>query len=114
MKKDKQAFFFDEWIYFLLMLLWVNNYLMAIACLVLFLLYTISIQKIIYSFDTSFIKQKNFPWKKHEWSELSNVILKDNLLTIDFKNNKIMQAEIKDQDINEKEFKAFVKNQLGY
>lgn len=114
MKKDKHAFFFDEWIYFLLMLLWANNYLMAIVCLILFLLYTISIQKIIYRFDTSFIKQKNFPWKKHEWNELSNVILKDNLLTIDFKNNKLMQAEIINNGINELEFNAFAKRQLKF
>ena len=97
------------------MLLWVNNYLMAIICMLLFLLYTISIQKIIYSFDTSFIKQKNFPWKKHQWNELSNVILKDNLLTIDFKNNKLMQAEIINQDeaefnaLKKKSFNAFAK-----
>src|SRR5258705_9087086 len=79
-KKNKQSFFFDEWIYFLLMILWVNdNILLAITNLVLFLLYTISIQKIIYNFDSSIIKQKNFPWKKYQWSELSNVIIKDNL-----------------------------------
>lgn len=111
-KKDKHTFFFDEWIYFLLMILWVNNYLIAIICLILFLTYTISLQKIIYTFDTSLIKQKNFPWKKYQWSELSNVILKDNMLTIDLKNNKIIQAEIMSNDLNEKEFNAFAQSQL--
>ncbi|MEO6327939.1 MAG: hypothetical protein ABIO55_03365 [Ginsengibacter sp.] len=113
-KKERHFFFFDEWIYFLLMLLWVNNYLAAIICLVFFLLYTISLQKIIFTFDAAVIKQKNFPWKKHDWNELSNVILKDNLLTIDFKSNKLIQAEIVSNDINEKEFNAFAKRQLVY
>ena len=64
-KKNKQSFFFDEWIYFLLMILWVNdNILLAITNLVLFLLYTISIQKIIYVFDSSLIKQKNFIYRQ--------------------------------------------------
>ena len=110
-KKNKQRFFFDEWIYFLLMILWVNdNILLAITNLVLFLLYTISIQKIIYNFDSSLIKQKNFPWKKYQWDELSNVIIKDNLLTMDFKNNKLIQGEIVNDEINEEEFNEFAKS----
>lgn len=112
-KKKRENFFFNEWIFFLLMILWVNDSLVfAIVNLVLFLLYTISLQPIIYDFEASFIKQKKFPWKKYEWNELNNVILKDNLLTIDFKNNRIVQAEIMNQDINEDEFNAFTKRQL--
>jgi len=112
-KKNKQSFFFDEWIYFLLMILWVNdNILLAITNLVLFLLYTISIQKIIYVFDSSLIKQKNFPWKKYQWNEFSNVIIKDNLLTMDFKNNKLIQGEIITDEIDETEFDEFAKERL--
>ncbi len=112
-KKNQQNFFFNEWIFFLLMILWVNdNFLIAVINLVLFLLYTIAMQKMIYNFDSSLIKQKNFPWKKYQWNELSNVILKDNLLTMDFKNNKLMQGEIITSKINEAEFNAFAKKQL--
>lgn len=112
-KKNRQNFFFDEWIFFLLMILWVNdNFLIAIINLALFLLYTIAIQKIIYNFDPSFIKQKNFPWKKYQWNELSNVIIKYNLLTMDFKNNKLMQGEIMSEEIDETEFNIFAKKQL--
>lgn len=32
--------------------------------------------------------------KKHRWDELENVIIKDGLLTIDFKNNRLFQKEI--------------------
>ena len=112
-KKNRPSFFFDEWIYFLLMILWVNDgILLAITNLVLFLLYTISIQKIIYVFDSSLIKQKNFPWKKYQWNEFSNVIIKDNLLTMDFKNNKLIQGEIITDEIDETEFDEFAKERL--
>jgi hypothetical protein len=95
------------------MILWANdNFVIAVTNLVLFLLYTASIQKIIYSFDSSHIKQKNFPWKKYHWNELSNVIIKDNLLTMDFKNNKLMQGEITTDEVNEMEFNAFVRKHL--
>jgi hypothetical protein len=111
-RKKQHGFYFDEWIFFLLMILWTDAILVSIINMVLFLLYTISVQKSIYEFDPSAIKQKNFPWKKYQWSKLSNVILKDNLLTIDFKNNKLIQAEITNDDINEKEFNEFAKEQL--
>lgn len=52
--------------------------------------------------------------KKHTWEEFSNVILRDNLLTLDFKNNRILQREILPtrSDIDEKEFNAFCREQL--
>jgi hypothetical protein len=50
-----------------------------------------------------------------DWNELNNVILKDGLLTIDFKNNKLFQQPIlnSDEDINEKEFNEFCQQQLN-
>ena len=50
-----------------------------------------------------------------EWNEVSNVILKDGLLTIDFRNNKLFQQLIlnSDDDINEKEFNDFCRHQLN-
>ena len=52
--------------------------------------------------------------KEVNWNELNNVILKDGLLTIDFKNNRLFQHIIlnSDEDINEKEFNEFCKQQL--
>ncbi len=32
--------------------------------------------------------------KKYKWTEVQNVVLKDGLLTVDLKNNKLMQKEI--------------------
>jgi len=53
--------------------------------------------------------------KTIDWREVNNVILKDGLLTIDFKNNKLFQQLIlnSDEDINEKEFNDFCKQQLN-
>ncbi len=52
--------------------------------------------------------------KKYKWSVFSNVVLKDNLLTLDFKNNKVLQREIEPHlsNVNEKEFNEFCREQL--
>lgn len=53
--------------------------------------------------------------KIFNWLELQNVVLKDGLLTIDFKNNKLLQTEIlsEESDIkNEAEFNEFCRMQL--
>ena len=49
------------------------------------------------------------------WDEVANIILKDGLLTIDFKNNKLFQHIIlnSDEDISEKEFNDFCEQQLN-
>lgn len=52
--------------------------------------------------------------KKIDWSEIENVILKDGLLTIDFKNNKLLQKEIDsgENEASEEEFNAWCQRQL--
>jgi len=54
--------------------------------------------------------------KKYRWSDLNNVILKDGLLTIDFKNNKLFQKEALDEeemDAAEAEFNAYCQQRLS-
>lgn len=48
------------------------------------------------------------------WAAMANVILKDNILTIDFKSNKIIQVEIADNSkaIDEESFNGFCISQL--
>jgi len=49
-----------------------------------------------------------------EWNELINVVKKYDLLTIDFKNNKLLQVEIINADhINENEFNQYCGQQLA-
>ncbi|HEX2683520.1 MAG TPA: hypothetical protein VHL77_06290 [Ferruginibacter sp.] len=49
------------------------------------------------------------------WSGMSNVVLKDNLLTLDFKTNKIIQVEIMEsaRAVDETEFNRFCNEQLS-
>lgn len=48
-----------------------------------------------------------------EWSELTNVIKRDDLLTLDFKNNRLIQVQIVNaDDIPENEFNQFCLQQL--
>ena len=53
-----------------------------------------------------------------QWDELNNALIKDGLLTLDFKNNKLFQAETddddenEDYDVSEDEFNAYCKAHL--
>ena len=53
--------------------------------------------------------------KEVNWNEVNNVVLKDGLLTIDFKDNRLFQHLIlnSDEDINEKQFNEFCRQQLN-
>lgn len=49
-----------------------------------------------------------------EWSQLTNVIKRDDLLTLDFKNNRLMHVQIINaDDVPENEFNQFCRQQLG-
>ena len=84
---------------------------LAFACFALGILYHLSLQKIRFIFSDDFIKKMNFPQKTYSWEMPDNVMLKDNILTIDFKNNTLIQGEI-ESDINEIQFNAFAKQRL--
>jgi len=48
-----------------------------------------------------------------EWNQLSNVVKKYDVLTVDFVNNKLLQVQIVNtDDINEEEFNQFCQQQL--
>lgn len=111
-RKKHVAFYFDEWVFFALMLLWVDNYVFAILNLVFMLQYTVATQPASYKFAEE-IKQKNFPWKKYQWSDFSNIVLKDSILTMDLKNNRVIQGEIT-TEINEKEFNKALQKAGSY
>ena len=54
--------------------------------------------------------------KRVDWNDLSNVVLKDGILTIDFNNNKIIQKEVEDDeedDADEEEFNRYCREQLS-
>jgi hypothetical protein len=60
------------------------------------------------------IKISNFFFKTYQWIDLQNVVLKDGLLTLDFKTNKLLQVNIS-SEINpqqEQEFNEFCQHCL--
>jgi hypothetical protein len=67
------------------------------------------------AFDASEMVINSFPKKRYDWSDLTNVVLKDGILTIDFKNNKLVQKEIQSGSNarDEQEFNEFCRNMLA-
>ena len=66
------------------------------------------------AFNSEEIVFNSFPKKSYGWSVISNVILKDGLITIDLKDNTLIQKEV-DEPVSkeiENEFNAFCKEQL--
>jgi hypothetical protein len=63
------------------------------------------------AFDKEEIVINSFPKKRYTWNELNNVVLKDGLLTIDFKNNKMLQRLV-DSEVDvkvEEEFTSYAR-----
>ncbi len=67
------------------------------------------------------IQIQGFMQSRYEWTAFSNIVLKDGLLTLDFRNNKILQVEPdwphavmpKEYAGFEKEFNDFCRQQLN-
>ena len=51
----------------------------------------------------------------HDWEEFNNIILKDDMLTLDFKNNKLLQLNVmaSDNGIDENSFNNFCSKFIG-
>lgn len=66
------------------------------------------------AFDEHEIAFNTFPKKIWKWDELNNVLLKDGLLTIDSKKNKLFQRLVNEQVTHETEteFNEFCRKQL--
>ena len=68
-------------------------------------------------FSANQIVKKGLISKSYRWDELNNVIIKDDLLTMDFKNNTLFQAYTDDEedeeyDVEDEEFNNYCKERL--
>ena len=68
-------------------------------------------------FSDSEIVKKGLNSKKYKWSEFNNILIKDDLLTMDFKNNSVFQAYTDDEendeyDVEGEEFNNYCKKRL--
>ena len=113
-KKTKKPFFINEFTFFILAGCWIalQNYLVAFCAMALAILYHLSLQKIQVLFTAEVVKKLNFPQKEFSWEVFTNVMMKDNILTLDFKNNRLMQSET-ESNINEMEFNEFAVQQIN-
>ena len=103
--------------FFLLSFAWIiaDYWLVGILNILFMILHRAALQKPIVTINESQVIYPSFPRKKIDWQELSNLIIKDGLLTIDFKNNKIIQQQVVNSQstIDEKEFNDFCRQQLN-
>lgn len=114
-RKAKVSQLIDEFVFFIPAAGWfgLHSYVIAIGCIIMGILYKLSLQKLQLVFTRTQIMKMNFPKKEFDWNEFNNVILKDRILTLDFKNNKLLQAEIEEsQEINEVAFNSFAQSHL--
>ncbi|MEO5684572.1 MAG: hypothetical protein ABIQ88_18165 [Chitinophagaceae bacterium] len=53
--------------------------------------------------------------RRYKWTDFNNIVLKDDLLTLDFKTNRLLQRETIDEegDAEEDEFNVYCREQLG-
>ncbi len=87
---------------------------LALLFFVLGMLYLGAKRKLQVSVFKEYIIYPSLPNKKIEWQELNSVILKDGLLTIDFKNNKLIQQVIdENNNTDEAAFNAFCRQQIN-
>lgn len=114
-RKNKTPQLIDEFVFFIPAAGWLGLHIygIAIACIVMGILYKLSLQKLQFVFTREKIMKMNFPKKEFAWDQLNNVILKDRILTLDFKNNKLLQAEIEtSQNVDEAAFNSFAQSQI--
>ena len=65
--------------------------------------------------DDNGISFNSLPQKEYEWKEINNLLLKEGILTVDYKNNRLFQQEI-ESEVNpslEKEFNQYCREHLA-
>jgi len=124
--KNEKRKFYDRFAVFLFVLALIstgiylfnagrNILLYGAGILILLLIFYALIRKELkVTVNTKQIVYPSFPVKKIEWPSVSNLILKDGLLTIDMNNNHIIQQYIDDvrTKVDEKLFNEFCSQQL--
>jgi len=117
MSKNHKAFFNRA--YLISALLWIKMPYME-WLFVAFILLAILERQVKFPLEIGFSETQvvfNTLFKKrYPWSQLSNVVLRDGLLTIDFQNNHLLQREVEDEEeeeeVSEEEFNEFCQLQL--
>lgn len=73
-------------------------YLNGLAMMLIAAFGLMAIRPLRFVFSTDGLKLPGFPPKHISWSAIDNVVIKDDMLTIDFKNNKLIQFSLKEAE----------------
>ncbi len=115
-RKNNQKYYIDELVFFILAGSWIglHNYIIVLICIVTGILYHLTLQKLKFVFTSDIVQKLNFPKVEYTWNLFTNVMVKDNILTIDLVNNKLMQLELENgEDIDESEFNEFARGEIS-
>ena len=91
----------------------IQSWIPALVDIILLGAFTVARRKLIVSVSQEGISYPSFPVRNYDWRSFQNVILKDGLLTLDFNNNKIVQAPISASEaVNERLFNDYCRGYL--
>jgi hypothetical protein len=100
----------------LLAFYWIINsdWKLSILTIILFYTYMVARRILKIRIDRNFVSYPSFPQRTIAWNNVSNVVLKDGLLTIDLSDNTLIQQMIEKQQlpVDEEEFNEFCNQQL--
>lgn len=102
----------------LIALFWISRgkYLISLLLILVALIgFYINRKKIVIVSDAG-IRYPYFIDRIIDWSEVGNIILRDDILTIDLKNNKLLQSNVSSDQSNldEKKFNEFCARQIKF
>jgi hypothetical protein len=102
-------------VFLVLSIVWIKweLYWVVVVNAFFYVLYTYSIRKFEVIISADKIIYPSFPQKEIQWNELQNILLKDGILTIDFRNDKLIQNEIENNELDEKKINEFCRIQLS-
>jgi hypothetical protein len=113
--KDKwNLFFFLAAVFTVLYWVLTGFWWAAVVSAVLAALYKYAGKIPVVTVDSNQVSYPSFPTRALPWSSLHNIVLKDGLLTIDLKNNRLIQQPVDEKitTINEQVFNEFCFQQL--
>ena len=84
-----------------------GNYFLGLSVICFAVIGFFARKKFNVLFTEDKITYPSFPQKIYSWKEVSNVVLKDGILTIDLKNNKLIQAVIEQESVEQVDESAF-------
>ena len=112
LKNYQLILFLQMFLFWLALAAWLPAVIFAIAIIFAFFILQKK-SKVIFSEENITITKSLFK-KTQSWADVQNAVLKDNLLSVDFKNNHLLQVELAADNIpiDENSFNQFCKLQL--